>query len=176
MQRPTSVLVIAILNICFASLGILATCAGVVSIIPVLTGQGGQPALIELWRDSVAYRVHVILGTPIGLALLGAMLAGGVAMLYGKAWGRWLTLIWAVVNMILTATNAVFTVLVVGPVTLRHTPLPPNLPPQLARMMQSMMIVSAGCGFILFVGYAILVIALLNRAVVVSYFRGENAA
>lgn len=174
MQRPTSVLVISILNICFAGIGILATCAGLVSIVPVLAGQGGPPAIIELWRDSVPYRVQVILGTPIGLALLGLLLAGAIGMLQGLAWGRLLTIIWAIASMILTPINTVFTVLVVVPVTLRHTPPPPNLPPQLAGMMQALMIVGAGCGFVLSVGYAILVVALLNRAVVKAYFRGEH--
>lgn len=174
MERPTSVLVIAIINLCWAGLGLVTTCCGGLMLIPVIMGSSvgpGQDALAELWRDSLAFRLQTIIGTPIGLAILAALIAGAIGMLNGRAWGRTLTLVWAGFSIFSSLVGAVLQLAVIMPVTTRHQPAAPNVPPQLAHLTSVITYFSVGCGLLLGVGYAVLVIVLLNRPHVVAYFR-----
>ena len=102
MQRPTSALVFGILNIAFAAIGafgLLATAAVLFS-MPV---DSNNPAL-KIMRDSPAYMMWMKIALPVGALGSLALLAGGIGLLCFKAWGRTLSIgyaIYGIVNAIL---------------------------------------------------------------------------
>lgn len=106
MKKPTSMMVLGILNICFAGLGLLGALYALVS--PFLPIPG-----TEIYAD--AYEDGTFMAVLIGVSLVGilsklAMGVSGVGLVKGKAWGRSLGNLWAVFSMVygLTAVAVAF--------------------------------------------------------------------
>lgn len=91
--RPTSLLVLGILNIVFGVLGLCGTAASSAMFFVEMPQDPGMPnPALELIRSDSTYRL--IMQTMIVLGCLAslALLVGGIGLLLVKAWGRTLSI------------------------------------------------------------------------------------
>lgn len=102
MQKPTSMMVTGILNLAFASLGLLMGCWG---LIQPFVPMPGAEAFEDLYRDGVFLTVVLGLGL-IGMATKGLMWFSGFGLVKGKAFGRSLGNLWAPISMVYGLTSA----------------------------------------------------------------------
>jgi hypothetical protein len=131
IYRPTSILVIAILQFIFGGLGVLLDLWGGVSQLSgsnpgMLAGGGqGQQMQKDLMREMEAamekrlasYKAVSIGLLVLDLALCGIMIAGGVGLVQMQPWGRTLTIVYAVFSLIMKVATIAFSALVTAPAT-----------------------------------------------------------
>ncbi len=96
--RPVSVTVFGILNIVFGVLGIcgLAAAFGAFFIPPP---PGNELPAGNLMQDDT-YRIFMYITIPLGFVATVALLAGGIGLLQNKAWGRTLSIGYAIYSLI----------------------------------------------------------------------------
>lgn len=102
-QRPTSVTVLAILNIVFGGLGILCSPFAVISLlIPQPTGSG--------FEISYAMKLFSMFSYGLGFVMSIILLASGIGLLNLKKWARqtayfygWFTVAWGILSIVINA-------------------------------------------------------------------------
>jgi hypothetical protein len=130
-NRPTSVLVLAIFDIIFGSLGLICmVCAGIgLATGSALSGLGppggqNQPdmnAQRKFMADHIpgyaAYEIGILV---LGLLMASVLLAAGIGLLKMQNWARWTALGYACVRFLVALFEVVFTILVVNPVSVEY--------------------------------------------------------
>lgn len=95
-------MVTGILNLAFASLGLLM---GVWGLIQPFIPMPGAEAFIDLYKDGTFLLTVIGLGL-IGMATKGLMWFSGLGLVKGKAFGRSLGNLWAPISMVYGLTSA----------------------------------------------------------------------
>lgn len=112
MEKPTSIVVLGVLNLLFAVLGFFGT----VGSILILLGMNTSNPVYWIMQESTAYRVFMYVSVPLGLIFIAVLALAGVGLLISKAWGRTATIVYAVYALVMGVigglVNAVF---LVGP-------------------------------------------------------------
>jgi hypothetical protein len=130
VNRPTSVLVIAILQFIFAGLWVLIDlCGGAAQLSggsPGMGGRGGQAEMqMQMQRDIEAaaarrlpsYKAVSLILVLLDLVLCGIMIGGGVGLMQMQPWGRTLTIVYALFSLVMKVAQIAFAALVTGPAT-----------------------------------------------------------
>jgi hypothetical protein len=199
-QKPAGVMVIAILQIVFGSLGLLG---------PVLYFAGAQRAMAS-WQASMpkapnqpdfsqenlqaameqrlpGYTAYMNGLNGLALVMCLMMIAGGIGLLQMQPWARWLTVVWAALSIAYTVGNTVFSLTTVVPLMMdimseqiqRMQPAGPGPggpgPEVLLSFMRIGMIVGAVFALIL-LAYPITVLIILLLPSSRAAFRGQPVA
>ncbi len=97
--RPTSLTVLGILNIAFATLGLLCT---PIAIISIMIPQPNSP-----FQMGPGMKIYTAFGAILGLVFAGVLLASGIGLLNQKNWARlaayyygWCSVIWGAIALI----------------------------------------------------------------------------
>lgn len=168
-------MVLGILNLSFASLGILGGCYGLFS--PVIM-KATNPAMADLYTG--VFLVVAVALIVLGLASKTLMLMSGLGLIKGKAWGRRLGLLWAwcsiPLGLIILAVNVAY----VTPQVIEATKLdmqnqgagpPPGFDTMLETMVYASTIIG---GLIAALPYQLTFIILMNRASVKDHFANHQ--
>jgi hypothetical protein len=108
-QRPTSVLVIAILNIIFGSLGLLGGLCGLGQEAMGSSLRPGNPAAADpqklLEKEMPGYKIYMLASHCVGLIAGSVLLASGIGLLQMHVWARNLAMGYAVYLLIAAVVN-----------------------------------------------------------------------
>ncbi len=125
-ERPSSVLVIAILQICFGSLGLLFNlcggamqAAGGAKMFAPPPGAAAQaPPDVEAMMQARVpyYKAYQMSALALGVVAGAVMLVGGIGLVKMRPWARPLTIGYACYNIVITIVGFVMNVIVNGPV------------------------------------------------------------
>jgi hypothetical protein len=141
-ERPSSVLVVAILQIAFGSLGLLfSLCGGAMQLAggaKVFAPPGGAQAVGPDVEGMIRARVPYYDtwqagGLALGVLSGAVMLVSGIGLLRMRSWARRVTIGYAFYNIVVTIVNFVFALTVTAPVmreVLAEVRADPKLPPQ----------------------------------------------
>jgi hypothetical protein len=118
-ERPTSVLVMAILNLIFGGLGLVCICCGAAGLLgfSALAGAApGMPDIIGAIKKEIPSYVAVV-STELVLSfiLTCALVASGVGLLSMQSWARWTAVAWAVLVIPLNIAETAYQLVVVQP-------------------------------------------------------------
>jgi hypothetical protein len=125
-ERPTVVVVFAILNMVLGGLGMLCYLCGGLALafamsIP-MPGPGGAPGpniLEEMFdfmeKELPGYTAYTIATTVIGLLLSIVLIVSGIGLLGMRRWARWLCIFFSVAVVIIAIGGLVFTIGYVQP-------------------------------------------------------------
>jgi hypothetical protein len=109
MQRPISVTVFAVLNLVFATIGIIAVIASAFTLFVMADAKN---PVVKIMQDSPVMQTWMMVSVPLGLAACVALLASGIGLLGLKPWARTLAIgyaIYGILSCILgTIMNYVF--------------------------------------------------------------------
>ena len=107
MVRPTSVTVFAVINIILGALSVLGIAWGLVVRLGLieLPGAEDNPA-VKLMEENAAFALYSDVMTVIGILATIAILAGSVAMLQLKPWGRLVTIGWGCYSFLAAVLGA----------------------------------------------------------------------
>jgi hypothetical protein len=129
INRPTAVLVIAILQFVFGGLGLLGDLCGGLSqagsgMFPAGRGTQAQmekdmtrnleAAMEKRLPNHKAFTMGLLV---LDLALCGLMIGGGVGLIKMQPWGRTLTIIYALFSLVMKIVNVAMAALVTAPAT-----------------------------------------------------------
>jgi len=132
VNRPTSVLVIAILQFVFGGLGVVTDlCGGLQQVggSPGMFPGGGRGGQAQMQQDMTrqleaalekrlpGYKAFAIGILLLDLTLCGLMIGGGVGLVKMQPWGRTLTIVYALFSLVMKIVNVAFAALVTAPVT-----------------------------------------------------------
>lgn len=105
MERPTSIVVIGILNIVFGVLGICGICVGAFGLFSGASTQGLPPLVAQIFEHPV-YTIWTWISFPISAVSTIMLLAGGVLLLQMKRegrtlslWSSWISIVMSVLGM-----------------------------------------------------------------------------
>ena len=128
-DRPTIILVIAILSIVFGSLSLFfSLCGALVPLIlynlPIPQPGGGTSypvrELYDLLQREVPAYVGVEVGNfALGLALAGLLIISGIGLLRMRSWARWTSVIYGIATIVRSIAYFVFTVTIINPIAER---------------------------------------------------------
>lgn len=145
-ERPAAVLVMAILNIVFGSLGLICSlCAGV-GLALFFGGFTSAPAanagplkdMISLEQAIPSYK-YMMIATDLGRIVLAViLLVAGIGLIGMNPWARWASVFCAVVTIVWSLGNLVYQVGYVNPALVewkrglerRSAEQPEGMPPQ----------------------------------------------
>lgn len=113
MQRPTSVTVFGILNICWGSISLLSF--GLSLVVLAFFQHAASVPTTELLNQNEVYRLWRNIGTVLGIIGSCALLAGGIGLLKLKPWGRGLSIGYAIYAIIFALVSLVVNVTIVFP-------------------------------------------------------------
>ena len=108
MERPTSATVFGILNIAFAAMGAFGV---VLAVAMFSTTADANNPVIKIMRESPGYMIYMKIMIPLGAVACVLLLVAGIGLLCFKAWGRILSIVyavWAILNGILGAVMNFF--------------------------------------------------------------------
>jgi hypothetical protein len=126
--RPTAVTVMAILNIVFASLGMLCyVCIGIVLLVlfnnQSIFAVAGVPVFTDMWdfmkREVPSYPAVTIGSLILSLVLTTVLLISGIGLLNLRGWARVMAIVYSILTILLQVSSVVYTVAVVNPATRR---------------------------------------------------------
>lgn len=170
-------MVLGILNICFAGLGLLGALYGLIAPFLPLPG---MEMMEDLYKDSTYLLAVVGLGV-VGVFSKVMMAASGVGLVQGKAWGRTLGNFWALFSMLYGLVLAGVNAFYVQPKTFEATQAWMQSQPgmnsqaaqQQAQMMQSMegvmVVMALVMGVFTSLVYQLIFLFLNNRKAVRDY-------
>jgi hypothetical protein len=193
-QRPTSILIIAILHLIGGGIGILGSCYSVVvlaasgtsaasapAIQPAPSAPPGRPAtpappsasqIMKYYEEHVpGYKVFTYAGMAVSLILDLMLLASGIGLLLMHPWARLLSLIYAPLSILFHLLSFAYQLAFVMPAMHDLFAQSSAFGP-----MGSVMAVATDIGFVLsllVIIYPIVVVILLLRRSTVAAFRGE---
>jgi hypothetical protein len=148
-ERPSAVLVVAILQICFGSLALLGSLcggglqlAGGARMFAPPPGAQAPPDVEGMIRARVPYYTAMQYGGAILGTIAGAvMIISAIGLLKMRPWARGLTIGYACYNIISTIVSFVFALTVTLPVTkelFEEMRADPKFPPQMGNFMTMM--------------------------------------
>jgi hypothetical protein len=105
MNRPTSVLVLGILNIVFAALGLMGIAFSIAMMFMPPALNMKNPVL-DLMRQSPAFAMYINISMVVGGVFTLALLLAGVGLLMFRPWGRHLSIIYAIFAIISLIVNS----------------------------------------------------------------------
>jgi len=109
MNRPASVIVFGVINLVFAGLGL---CGGVFAVIGLAVLNAPRnprmpnPAL-DAMLNNPAYATFQYVSVVLGLIATIVIAMAGIGLLMSKAWGRHLSIVWAVYTLVMTVVGGV---------------------------------------------------------------------
>lgn len=158
--RSTSLTVLGVINIV---LGILGICGGLWGIASAFLPGAGQ---FEMPPETKALMTFL---QACGLALSVLLLVAGIGLMMVKGWGRWLSIIYAIIDIPVTLVSSVITSKVVLPMIEQQAG--GQLPPEAIKI-----IAGASMGFGLCCGliYPIVLLIMLNLRDVKAAFGPTN--
>lgn len=170
-------MVTGILNLAFASLGLLM---GVWGLIQPFIPMPGAEAFTDLYKDGTFLLTVIGLGL-IGLATKGLMWFSGLGLVKGKAFGRSLGNLWAPISMVYGLTSAAVQGAYILPKTFAAQQAwmqaQPNADPQQIQIMQTMSDImiwgTVVMGVFMALVYQIIFLILNNRKAVKDYLAAE---
>jgi hypothetical protein len=145
-ERPGAVLVVAILQICFGSLGLCgslcgggAQLAGGAKVFTPPAGAQAQPDVEGMMRARVPYYTAMEYGGAVlGLIAGTVMLVSAIGLLKLRPWARYLTIGYACYNIVSSIFGFIFSLTVTLPVMREvwaEMRADPKLPPQAVSVM-----------------------------------------
>lgn len=135
-QRPTAVLVIAIFHLIFGGLGLLCgVCGGIMDLVGTpnaQTGASAQQARKEVTEQVLSQRVPLYRAYTIGNRVSGVLtslllVAAGIGLLQLQSWGRWLSVGYAALSLLVNFIGFVWTLAFFTPA---YNEIFRRLPPQ----------------------------------------------
>jgi hypothetical protein len=118
-RRPTAVLIIAILHFVFGGIGLLCNvCGGVMDLAGSPQARAADPQQArrkEVTEQVMSQRIPLYraytLGNKISSLLTSLlMIASGVGLLLMQSWGRWLSVVYAVLSILVNLIVLVYTI------------------------------------------------------------------
>jgi hypothetical protein len=186
-ERPSSVLVVAILQIGFGSLVLLSNlCAGAIQLgggakmFAPPAGAQAAPDVDGMIRARVPYYdAWQAGGVALGVVAGTVMLVSGIGLLRMRPWARKVTIGYACYNIVSTIANFVFAVTVTAPVmkeVLEEMRADPKLPPQAAGVItMTEMIGKIGTySSLAFLAYPVILLAIMFFPHVRAAFRAAS--
>jgi hypothetical protein len=187
-QRTTPILVLAILHLVGGGLGLILSlcgCGGLLmsnalgSAIPTMPQRPGQPPpppnfneIMKQMNDRVpGYRAFTFGSTGADFLLSVLLLAGGIGLLNVQPWGRWLSLVYAPISILVHLASFVYQLVWVLPATEAVYAQNPA-----HKELSSIATISGGVGLfvnLLIVIYPITVLVILLLPSTAAAFRGE---
>ncbi len=174
-QRPTVVLVLAILHLIGGGFGLIVVLCSGVGLLTLgamsggAGGAGGQAPpgssvhmQMYLAQNAAGYMPEQIVYMVLGLILAMLLLMCGVGLLMMQPWARYLSFVYAALSIFRAVGNIAYTLFVLWPVTDKYieTHLAPNMPPGAG--VGGKMGFFGGVAFqVAFILYPILVVVLL---------------
>jgi hypothetical protein len=197
--RPTSVLVIAILQLVFGGLGMASSLCGLAVpmvmkalVPPPPPGPGGvqpitQETMAEFFEQHVpGYQASQYLGTVMAFGLCGLMLASGMGLLRMRPWGRTLAIVFAILAILYLVFYFTYSLLYLTPAmteffrqALAQGQMGPGIQQQQQQAFLNFMEVMMRIGNFLslaFLIYPAVVLFILLRRNVAAAFLDESAA
>ena len=167
-ERPTSVTVIAVINLVLSCLGVLFLTAAIVMRLGLVTLPGMEDSpKFQLMQENVGYRLMTDVMTGLGLVVTIIIIAASIGMFTLKPWARLTTIGWGVYGIVTgLLTMGVDHMLVVNPTLEQYAGKPEY----------SAVVVSIAVGYTIaavFFGYYLLMIFMLMRSHVVRAFTPE---
>jgi len=112
MQRPTSVLVLGILNIMFGVIGVF----GLFGSAAILLGMNPSNPMNHILEASDFYRVYLWASFVLGFFATIVLVAAGIGLILSKAWARPATIAYGVYAIVMSLVGQVINaVFVIGP-------------------------------------------------------------
>lgn len=171
-KRPGGVTAIAIINIVLGSLGMLLGLCGIIGLVMMkdMMQQGGPLAQLQEVQDALAkevplYNLMQILGIAVLVILSVAMLVTGIGLLSVQNWARVWSILFSVFAIGWECWEAAYQTIFVKPATKRFALLNPPGMEVLTTILQFGL-------WILFIGYALVVIYVLTRPHVRAIYTG----
>jgi len=157
-----SVLIFGILNIGY---GLLKLAMLAFAMLMSNVKMPGNPAMAAMKTDPtmIAYNKFAM---PLGLVLALALIAFGIGLLLSKNWGRLGSVIWAVLEIVVTVVGT----LVVWPITQRMMEQMPNMP---HGMVEGFATIGMVIGLIIGLTYPALVLFFMTRDNVIDACQPE---
>jgi hypothetical protein len=123
-QRPTMILVMAILNIVFGGFGLMGSlCGGAFTLIfmnlDLPFGGQGNPVreMYSLLEQRIPGYTVIMASYFVLHALLGtALIIAGIGLIRMKTWARWTSIAYSLITIVVTIANSAFTVMYVNPI------------------------------------------------------------
>jgi len=162
-RRPTVVTVIAIIGICWSSFLLLG---GVCNFFNLFVQMGPPNPVLDAMKKNAIVWNYTIIGTIIGWLMAGAMLAGCIAALNLKGWGRRMMVYIAALQIVTSIVGLIVTHMYMRPMlaTMGESPDPA------IRMGATFGLIMAYVGTALGMIYPIVVLFLMNKASVKAAF------
>jgi hypothetical protein len=124
-DRPTVVLVMAILNFVLGGLGLcgMLCLAGGIGLFAAAAGNApppppGQPdfrEMVEAFKSVPGYIPFMIASLVVGLVVLIALIVSGFGLLSMRPWARWICIVYGVYAILSALVGLVYNLAVVGP-------------------------------------------------------------
>ena len=164
---PTSIKVVSILAIIYAGIMLLMMPCSVFLMVHPLTP---NPMLDALNRDPV-YMTFYWIAVPVSLALFTLLLAGAIASLKLRPWGRKSMLLYAGVQLLVAVVNTIASLILIAPKMQEAIAADPRIAP-MADLMKVSSIVGGVLGLLFHGGVSAVIIYFFNRKVAVDAFHG----
>ena len=164
MQRPASVTAFGILNIVFAVFGVFGLFATIAMFS--ITDTSSNP-VVKIMRESPAYAAWLKLTIPVGLLTCGILLAAGIGLLRMAAWGRKLSIGYAIYAVVFGTVGLAMNIIYVFRPMLEESAQKQG--PEAAGAIGGALggIIGAGFGLI----YPILLLIFMTHSGIVAAFR-----
>jgi hypothetical protein len=120
-QRPTVILIIAILHFVFGGIGLLCNiCGGVMELVGTPQAQAGAGDAQQARRKEVTeqvlstriplYRAYSVGNRVSSVLSCTLLIASGVGLMLVQSWGRWLSVAYAVLAIIVNLIVLIYTI------------------------------------------------------------------
>jgi hypothetical protein len=124
-QRPTPILVMAILSFVFGGLGLMVVCCGgagaaIISTMAKAPRPAAQPGAPNPFAglgimDIPEYKSYMIVDLSVSLLLALLLIACGFGLLKMQKWSRPLSIIWAILKILTVSASTIWSIAVLNP-------------------------------------------------------------
>jgi hypothetical protein len=183
-KKPTSVVVIAILQLVFGILGLLGVALNLSGAGKQLNAmnQQNQPIKPEQLEEKVAAKIpHYQLIQNVSMGISGVlcllMILSGIGLLGLHSWARLLAIFYGILSILITLGSALYSFAVVGPAYAEIGDEVTRQGGPEAQMLGTILkftgYIAAGCGLVTII-YPLIVLLIMFRPAVRAAFRGES--
>ena len=181
-KRPTAVLVIAIFHFIFAACGgiggLLALTGAAQSLSKMSAGANPKAPQIDvekmIERSFPAYQTFQTVDGAVTLVMAVVLLAAGLGLLQMQSWARWLSIFYAVVQIIRTLIGLVVAFVYVLPAVKTGFQQLPGTPPEAAKAAEIGATIGAGVGGCIGLIYPVAVLIVMLLPSVGAAFRAPD--